>query len=262
MGTGRAAPTPGDLGSAPHLYASPPPVPVPEVPPGRQSISVPILMYHYVRTVSRSDQLGWGLSVTPQDFGAQMDWLAAHDYHPVTVRQVVAYLQGKGTLPEHAVALTFDDGYLDFWTEALPVLAAHGFVATAYIIAGFVGLREYMTADEVTALSQIGFEIGSHTWNHIDLTQAPPDKVRSELANSRVRLEQLSGGPVLDFCYPAGRFNQAVVDAVKAAGYQSATTEMPGSQLNLASALTWPRLRISGGETLDQFAQAVTQASS
>lgn len=258
---GAAQPSPSVGASGPQIYPSPEPARVLQMPPGRQTVTVPILMYHYVRTVSRDDRLGWALSVTPQDFKAQMDWLADHDYHPVLLRQVVAYLEGHGTLPERAVALTFDDGYADFWSDALPVLAAHDFVATSYVISGFIGQRNYMTADQVTALSQIGFEIGSHTVSHADLTQLPPDRLRAELADSRARLEQLTSGPVLDFCYPAGRFNQAVVDAVKAAGYVSATTEIGGSQLNLGNALLWPRLRIAGGETLDQYAQAVARAA-
>lgn len=235
---------------------------VPSLPPGQQAVAVPILMYHYVRSVSRSDSLGWSLSVTPQDFAAQMDWLGQHGYHPVLMRQVVAYLQRNGSLPEHAVALTFDDGYLDFWTTALPILSAHGFVATSYVIAGFIGQPGYMNGDQVTALSQLGIEIGSHTWDHVDLTTVPGDRLHSELANSRKRLEQLTQGePVVDFCYPAGRFNQDVIAAVRGAGYLSATTTMPGGRLTLNDALTWPRVRVSGGETLSQFERSVTAAA-
>lgn len=222
---------------------------------------MPILMYHYIRTVPRSDATGWSLSVTPADFTAQMDWLRDHGYHPVLIRQLVAYLQGKGPLPEHAVALTFDDGYLDFWTDALPVLASHRFTATSYIISGFIGRPGYMTGDEVTGLSQLGFEVGSHTVDHVDLTATPSPRLQSELADSRHRLEDLTQGPVLDFCYPAGRFSPAVVAAVQAAGYQSGTTTMPGGALTLAAALTWPRLRISGGESIDAFAQAIQGAT-
>jgi len=233
---------------------------VPTLEPGQPSLRVPMMMYHYVRTVGHGDQQGYALSVTPQDFGAQMDWLTAHDYHPVLVRQVVAYLQGRGSLPAHPVALTFDDGYQDFWTDALPVLAAHGFVATAYIVTGFLGQPGYLTADEVTAVAQLGYEVGSHTVSHVDLTAAPPPRLHAELADSRQRLEQLAQGPVLDFCYPSGRYNATVVAAVQAAGYVSATTTTPGIGVNLGNAFTWPRLRVSGGESIDDFARSVSGA--
>jgi hypothetical protein len=97
------------------------------IPLGRSGIRVPILEYHYIRVnPNPRDQLGFNLSVTPTNFSAQMDWLASHGYHPITFDDLHAYFEGKEPLPARPVVLTFDDGYLDFFTTAFPILQAHG----------------------------------------------------------------------------------------------------------------------------------------
>lgn len=225
------------------------------IPLGRLEVRVPILEYHYVRVVNKAkDLLGYNLSVTPGEFTAQMDWLAAHDYHPVTLDDVRAYFEGRRSLPGKPVVLTFDDGYQNFWTVAEPILLAHGFKAVSYVVPGFWGRGWYMSPEEVQTLDASGMvEIASHTMNHADVATASPLTRAFQLEASRQALEQLLGHPVLDFCYPSGRFNLAAVAAVEAAGYQTATTEMPGTILTWTSRLTWPRVRVSGGEALAAF---------
>src|SRR5581483_10744436 len=86
--------------------------PAPVVPLGRAALRVPILMYHYIRVNPvPGDQLGFNLSVTPDDFRAQMDWLAANGYHPVDFNDLRDYWAGRAPLPERPIILTFDDGY-------------------------------------------------------------------------------------------------------------------------------------------------------
>src|SRR5712691_6957851 len=97
--------------------------------PGPTSINVPILTYHYIRVnPDRYDRMGFALSVTPSDFAAQTDWLAQNGYHTITTEDLYTYLNGYGGLPSKPVILTFDDGYADFYTTALPILRSHGFV--------------------------------------------------------------------------------------------------------------------------------------
>src|SRR5581483_3240766 len=99
----------------------------PVVPVGRQSIHVPILMYHYIRVnPNPADRLGFDLSVTPEDFNSQMDWLAGHGYHPIDFNDLRAYFAGQRPLPERPVIVTLDDGYRDLYTTAYPILRAHG----------------------------------------------------------------------------------------------------------------------------------------
>jgi len=228
------------------------------LPPGPSAIKVPVLMYHYVRVNQvASDRLGFNLSVTPADFAGQMDWLARNGYHPITFADLHGYLNGQRGLPSRPVILSFDDGYADFYTAALPVLRAHDFSAVAYVVSGFVGRPGYMNAAQVVEADRSGIEIGAHTVDHADLSKLSPDGLRYQLTASKAALEQVVEHPVRSLCYPSGRFNATVAAAAENAGYWDATTTRWGSYRTLASRYVWDRLRISGGETLDQFARDV-----
>jgi peptidoglycan/xylan/chitin deacetylase (PgdA/CDA1 family) len=218
-------------------------------------------MYHYIRRPPNpaEDRLGWNLSTSPEDFRQQMNYLDDHGFHPVTLDHLRAYFAGTRTLPDRPVVLTFDDGYADFYTEAFPVLKQHHFKAVAYVVSGFVGNPGVsVTADQVREMDAYGIEIGAHTVNHVDLTRAG-GSLWYEVKGSKDALEAMVGHPVLDFCYPSGRVNAAVVAAVQAAGYQSATTTQPGASHNLGDRYTWSRVRVSGGESLEDFAKGLDQ---
>ena len=230
-----------------------------QVPVGRDPVRVPILMYHYVRTPPDPawDRLGWGLSTAPADFRAQMDWLDQNGYHPVTIADLRAYLARQRPLPDRPVVLSFDDGYQDLYTQAFPVLQQHHFRAVAYLVSGFFGRRSYVSAAEARQLDAYGIEIGAHTVDHVDLTRLSQAQLGFEVAGSKASLEAILGHPVLDFCYPSGRFDARVVAAVAAAGYQSATTTQEGAVHSAADRFTWSRVRVSGGESLAAFAAAL-----
>jgi peptidoglycan/xylan/chitin deacetylase (PgdA/CDA1 family) len=230
--------------------------------PGADSINVPILTYHYIRVnPDGNDRLGFALSVTPSDFAAQMDWLAQNGYHPITTEDLYASLSGTRGLPSRPVILTFDDGYADFYTTALPILRSHDFRAVAYVVSGFVGWPGYMTSAQIYEADRSGIEIGSHTINHPNLATMSAVAVRTQLTQSKLFLEQVLGHPVVSFCYPSGKFTRAVASAVAAAGYHDATTTRFGYSHTLADRYLWTRLRVSGGEPLGQFAPAVLSAS-
>jgi peptidoglycan/xylan/chitin deacetylase (PgdA/CDA1 family) len=237
------------------------PAPVEVFAPGARSINVPILTYHYIRVnpVS-SDRMGFALSVTPTDFAAQMEWLAGDGYHPITTEDLYAFLSGARGLPSKPVVLSFDDGYADFYTTALPILRSHGFKAVAYIVSGFVGWPGYMTRDQIREADRSGIEIGSHTVSHPNLARMSLDSVRAQLAGSKLYLEELIGHPVTSFCYPSGKFTSGVAWEVANAGFHDATSTRFGYAHTLADRYMWTRLRISGGETLDSFSLAVRTA--
>jgi peptidoglycan/xylan/chitin deacetylase (PgdA/CDA1 family) len=230
--------------------------------PGRPSVKVPILMYHYIRVVTdRGDPMGFALSVTPSDFAAQMEWLAQNGFHPITLEDLNAYLRGERGLPARPVILTFDDGYADFYSTALPILRSHDFSAVAYVVSGFIGRPGYMTAAQVQAADRAGIEIGSHTVDHANLTIQSFGNLHYQLAASKQALEHLLGHPVLSFCYPSGRFNAGVAAAVRAAGYREATTTMFRFVRTPDDRYVWGRTRIAGGENLGQFAAALLSTS-
>jgi len=247
-----------------HMPAQPSPLPTPNpeqvVPNGRAQVRVPILEYHYIRVnPDPRDRLGFNLSVTPPDFQAQMDWLKASGYHAIDLNDLRTYFYKQTPLPARPVILTFDDGYADFFTTAFPVLVDHGFKAVSYVVPGFLNNPRYMTTDQVRAISGGGVEVGAHTLHHVDLTKASAAEQNLEIQGSRSALEQITGRQVLDFCYPSGMYNAAVVAATERAGFQSATTEVAGTAHAWGDRLTWSRVRVNGGENLEQFVASLGQ---
>jgi peptidoglycan/xylan/chitin deacetylase (PgdA/CDA1 family) len=232
-----------------------------QIPIGRTTVRVPILMYHYIRVPPdpAADHLGWGLSTSPADFRQQMDYLDLNGFHPVTLTELRAYLAGRQPLPDRPVVLTFDDGYADLYTEAFPVLKRHHFKAVAYIVSGFLGRAgTNVTPDQVKEMDAYGVEIGAHTVNHVDLTKSG-GSLASEVQGSKSTLEAVVGHPVLDFCYPAGRYNATVIEAVRAAGFESATTTQSGAAHTLDDRFAWSRIRVSGSESLADFVVGIQQ---
>jgi peptidoglycan/xylan/chitin deacetylase (PgdA/CDA1 family) len=206
---------------------------------------IPILMYHYVRDVDKSvDPVGYRLSVSPEQFAGHLAWLAREGYTPMRMDEVAACLKGIGGCPERPVALTFDDGYDDAYTEAFPLLRRHGFVATFYIVSSFVGHEGYMRWDELQILQNAGMEIGSHSVTHPDLTTLAQNQVSYQVTQSAEEIKTHLQIPVESFCYPIGKNNTSIQSIVKEAGYSNATTTMQSWYQRNLYAL--PRLRISG----------------
>jgi len=229
------------------------------VPVGRRNITLPILMYHYVRTPpsTATDWLGYKLSVSPGEFTAQMDWLSLHGYHPVDLNDVRAYFAGSQPLPANPVVITLDDGYADLYTTAYPILAAHGFKAVAYIVSGFVGAPHYVNAAQVVQMDQNGIEIASHTVDHANLARSSYSSTMRELVDSKRALENLLGHSVRDFAYPSGQFNAQSVAAVQRAGYDTAVTTLFSLDHSAGDRYLWTRVRVGGGESLGEFAKSL-----
>jgi peptidoglycan/xylan/chitin deacetylase (PgdA/CDA1 family) len=184
---------------------------------------VPILEYH-VLGAAPADAPYPELYVTRPDFHQQMDWLDAHGYEAVTLEMVEDAWYHGGTLPAKPVVLSFDDGYRPQFTFALPELRKHGWP-------GLLNLKAEgsdLYTSNVEAMVEAGWELAAHTIHHLDLTTLDATQLKEEVAGSREILRREYGVPVANFCYPAGRFDDTVITAVKVAGYTGATTEIPG----------------------------------
>ena len=225
------------------------------IPLGAPAIKLPILMYHYIRRPPsmRTDMLGYRLSVAPEDFQAQLDWLYAHSYHAVNFNDVRAYFAGLRPLPPRPFVITLDDGYQDLYTTAYPMLMAHRFTAVAYIVTSFVGQPRYVSRAQILEMDRAGIEIASHTINHADLARASFGSALYQLVQSKQWLETLVGHPVLDFAYPSGKFNPVAIAAVKQAGYDTAVTEQFSIVHSPVDRFAWARVRVGGGESLGEF---------
>jgi peptidoglycan/xylan/chitin deacetylase (PgdA/CDA1 family) len=213
-------------------------------------------MYHYIRVNPvATDRMGFVLSVTPADFEEQIRFLWSHGYNSVTLTDVREYVRNGKALPRNPVAITFDDGYDDAYTAALPVLQRYHMTATFYIITGFLDRPRYMTWDQVIALDRAGMEIASHTVSHPGLPSLGYGAKGYQLSASQLALETRLGHPVLDFCYPGGQLDVPTEQAVIRAGYLTATTTAFGYATPLDDPFRLPRVRVSGAEGLVEFAK-------
>ncbi len=194
---------------------------------------IPILMYHSIS--SCASQRFRPNIVTPEALEEQLTYLEESHYTSVTVTHFVqAMAKGGYTLPSRPIILTFDDGYEDFYTQALPALRCHGFTATLYITTGFIdGTSRWLRAKEDTTrpmltwkqLAEInanGIECGAHSHTHRPLDMLPLDVVYEEIVHSKKLLEEHLGQMVSSFAYPFGYYSDRVQQIVQEAGFASA----------------------------------------
>jgi len=175
----------------------------------KQSCRIPILMYHSI-----SDNL-FGIShpyyqinTSPEAFHRQMRWLRKEGYETVDLARAWESLD-QGTDLSKKVVLTFDDGYRDFYIEALPILKQYGFVATVFLATDRIRNHsariegaEYLTWNDVRELQTVGIRFGSHTVSHADLRSLDLEQIEFELQYSKETIEQQTGAIVESFSYP------------------------------------------------------------
>jgi len=217
---------------------------LPANPPAR-TVHVPILTWHRVAvfaqelTKSIPDE-----TVEPSVFAQEIDALASHDYHPISQLQLFNALFHGASLPPKPVLLTVDDGYVDDVKTILPILQAHHFVATFYIITRRFHEPGFLNPTEVRRLDAAGMDIGAHTRNHVPLAQVSATEMTEQIAGSRRDLEHVVGHPVQWFAYPFGSFDDAVVAAVRQAGFVLAVTTQGGTSESSQAPLTMPRIHV------------------
>ena len=219
---------------------------------------VPILYYHYIRiNPNPRDSVGFSLSTPPAMFAAQMQYLADHGFHVISLHQAVVAIKNHSGLPSHSLVLTFDDGYADFYTAAIPVLQSNGFTAMNFVISGRMGWGGYMTPSQVVSAASMGFTIGAHTVDHLALAGQAPALAAWEIRQSKLTLEGLLGHPVLDFAYPYGSFNPYDEAQATADGFETAVSTLYGDWHSAGQLFFLSRQRIGGGLPLSYFANVV-----
>lgn len=215
--------------------------------------SVPILMYHYIRVVTDpNDTLGANLSVSPENFTKQLDYLAANNYQTISMQQLRDGFSGTYKIDsgKKPIVITFDDGYDDAYTQAFLMLKKHNMIGVFYIITGQIGQSERMTSNQIIELDKAGMIIGSHTKNHLDISTLAAAQLNLQLSESKTYLEQLLGHPIVDFCYPAGKYNQNDITVLKNDGYLTSTTTKAGIADKKSDLFELPRIRMQNDTNL------------
>jgi peptidoglycan/xylan/chitin deacetylase (PgdA/CDA1 family) len=204
-------------------------------PPG---VRCPIVLYHGVR-----EQPGpW--DVTPDEFRSQVEWLD-RTFDLLSVSEATARWHA-GDLPDRPAVITFDDGLASTIENALPVLESRETAATHYVVPGLLGERfegsRVMTAADVADLADWGQEVGAHTMTHPDLTTVSRERARTEVAEPRDALAEITGETPRSFAYPYGAFDPAVANTVEEAGYETATTVVASDVVDFGSPFAVPRI--------------------
>ncbi|HML83133.1 MAG TPA: polysaccharide deacetylase family protein [Thiomonas arsenitoxydans] len=219
-----------------------------------------VLMYHRVAHLAAYDQL----TVSPARFAQQMQELSSHKV--VSLEDGLRAIQA-GPLRKPLFAVTFDDGYLDNLTEALPILQRYRIPATIFVTTQFCDQalshprygsqpteRLHLNWDEVIALARSpGITIGSHTRTHPYLPTISDALAQQEIATSRSEIAAHLQQPVQYFCYPSGDLSPRELQLVRQAGYAAAVSVAPGVNRRDADLFQLKRTEITDRDDMSQF---------
>jgi peptidoglycan/xylan/chitin deacetylase (PgdA/CDA1 family) len=170
----------------------------------------------------------------------------------------------EGGYGRSGVAVTFDDGYESVYREALPEMVARGIPGTVFPVVGSVGgwndwdvnlaprPVRHLSWGQIRELVEAGFEVGSHTLTHRDLTRLDHRALVKELSDSKKMLEDVTGVKVTAISYPFGRFSSRVLDEAAAAGYTCGFTSSPGTKDSRMAVGRWAVYSIDGARSLER----------
>lgn len=212
-----------------------------------RTAAVPILMWHVVAQAHAGTAYP-DLWVTPRAFAAQVAALADAGFTAVTMHEVWTAWKDGAPLPSRPVVLAFDDGDLSHVTNVAPVLADAGWPGVLNLAVNHLD-RKGLPQWGARRLVEEGWEIGSHTVDHLDLTTLDDAALDDQLVRSRRAIRSRLGVDPRFFCYPAGRNDERVRAAARRAGYVGATTTVPGIARPTDDPFLLPRIRVGATTT-------------
>ncbi|MFD3503371.1 polysaccharide deacetylase family protein [Streptomyces sp. NPDC058676] len=224
---------------------------------------VPILMYHAIAT--DPNEATRELSVTPDDFAAQMALIGDLGLTPVSTADLAARWRGRRPLPARPVLITFDDGYEGVHRHALPVLAKHGFAATVFVSTGWIrgphdtggSLDTMLDWAQVRELAAADVEIGGHSHTHPPLDQLDDAALRHELIHCREIVTDELGTAPASFAYPYGYSSRRVRQAVRETGYGQALAVGNGLARRRQGPYALQRVTVRRSTDVEEFERLV-----
>lgn len=228
---------------------------------------IPILMYHSISELDESARAPYyRISTTARVFEEQLQFLHVNGYRSISLREAVGVMDGTASGPEKPVALTFDDGYEDFYTNAFPMLSRFGYPATVFLATSYIGdtartfnRLECLTWSQVRELQNAGVEFGSHSVSHPELRTLRAEEIQDELRCSKHAIEDKLGCPVMSFSYPYAfpetdrPFTSMLVRMLNETGYKSGVSTIIGTAKPGDDRFFLPRLPINSCDDLRFF---------
>lgn len=231
----------------------------------RREARTPILMYHGIAEGTGTKHPYYETRTSRQMFAQQMNFLWEHRYSTMTVDDAVKSLEADQTSRKR-VAITFDDGYRDFYSHAYPILAEYNFTATVFLITKHVRDQmmsrpgiEYMSWHEVRELHAKGIQIGSHTVTHPELRFLSSTQINYEVGASKGIIEDKIGGAVKSFSYPFAfpeankTFTRFLVVTLRKHGYENGVSTIIGTAGRNDDRFFLPRLPVNTWDDLRFF---------
>ena len=190
------------------------------------------MAYHGVGAYRASEWIEYGgqrydlkeLSVLPDRFEKHLAYLKEKGYRPVSLKDFWLYRCGKTELPKKCAAITFDDGFKNFFDFARPLLKKYGYSATVFLVTDKMDSedRSFLSWAQARRLTEEGFSLGAHTLSHPLLTALSFEAAERQIKESKKVIEEKTAKPVEFFCYPFGKFNSKIEGLVREAGFLGA----------------------------------------
>jgi peptidoglycan/xylan/chitin deacetylase (PgdA/CDA1 family) len=226
-----------------------------------QTVRVPILMYHYISVPPEdADVYRTDLSVSPDNFRAQMTYLAQSGYTPIDFYDLSLAITGHQALPPRPVIITLDDAYRDQYENAFPVLREFGFTATIFVVTEFIdrGFESYVNWDMIAEMAAAGIRFEPHSRTHADLTERDPDFLIWEMLGPQETLAAHLGYTPRYFSYPSGWYDEATIAMLQELDFWGAVTTASGKEHGFTDRYEWTRLRVRNTTPLLEFIDLVS----
>jgi peptidoglycan/xylan/chitin deacetylase (PgdA/CDA1 family) len=243
----------------PTFTATPVLLPTPYGPYSR-TLRVPILMYHYISVPPEdADIYRIDLSVTPDNFRAQMRYLAENGFTSIDLYDLSLAITNKKELPPKPVIITIDDGYLDAYTEAFPIMEEFGMKSTVFVITQFVDDKHpaYMDWGMIQAMSAAGHRMEPHSKTHLNLNGRDRDFLIYQILGSQQTMAHYIGYTPRYFAYPGGRYDEAAIEVLQELDFWGSVTTRGGRWHGFNDRYEWTRMRVRFSTTLSEFADLV-----
>lgn len=210
-----------------------------------------VLTYHRVREPDVDDPKP-RLCVSPEVFEEQIKYLLSRGYHFTNFSNLPFAREHSRT-----VVLTFDDGTVDNYEFAFPIIRDCGVTGTVFAVSEFLGKpnaypdsavdggHRIMSAEQIAEMAKFGIEIGSHTCTHRSLRSLDDEALTREMVESRKTLKSIVGEEIRSIAYPYGHWDERVIAAAARAGYGFGCTTERGHNHGLSKPLELKRIPMS-----------------
>ena len=226
-------------------------------------MKIPILMYHMIGETNENKEKRY--CCDPKNFNRQMAYLKMNGYDVIQLGVFLKAISNGMDLPKNTLVITFDDGYVDNYYNAFPILKRYGFPATIFVVAELVGRNnEWMEKEgfpkrnladweALKEMSKNGITIGSHGKTHASLVDIDYGSALDEITNSRKKLEENLEKPIHFFAYPYGHFDEKIEEMVIDAGYHGACSTRSGFNSEDTDCYALRRVEVYGTDNLFHF---------